>query len=436
MNSIINYLKERTINYFSRDKILHLTYKTAYKIKTINIYFCKIYYIVFLFFIFILVNYIIVNPLIGNSENKFSYGEFPNFNYFGKNGTLPNQNGSIIPYETIIDKHFPYPVYDVNKLIYGPAIVLNGIVISKNTTLDDLSLNRFGYLNTLNINSYPGQNENISFFTIQGNNYDNYGGFISPSLNYSGRYISLNIGNIIKIPDSAQVSVQMDIKGERNTYNIIFVNGRLQFEGWINNTLYKNISNNSSQIVDFNNLISLKGDKFQYLDNIKIYIEKGTKVNSFPLRIDFGRSTINTPGIIHKDDPSYVNGFIFTDIPISNKYSYIFQNWKLLQDLNQEFEVNSSHNYKIASNGWNIKEAKLTKDIITNSSHIVLKTERYVQLDTLSIPDFLTHLDLYQSLLFFGSSKDFLFIILILSVILICFPMNVTSFNPLKKYKR
>jgi hypothetical protein len=343
-----------------------------------------------------------------------------------KNEQSVDQKGSDFSLKLLSDKNYPYPVFLVDDLIKGPAIIYNGIAISKNASTANITFSKWGYPINLSSKILKWPNKNISFFNLTGIIGNSAAGFITPQLNYSGRYISLNVGSPIKYPESSQVSIKFDIKGESSIYHIVFVNGRLNYESWVNNTLYKKIPGNSNQLIDLVDLVSSKGDKFSYLSNIQITIEKGTIINSFPFRIDLGKSTLITPYVLDKGDTYYVSGYIFGDNIINTNYKYIFDDWKFLQTLNQEFKLNSSHSYKKASNGWIIKNITQTKNSnVSDDVSVNIKSEKNISMGEIPIFDLILHLDFYNSILHFNNSKDILFVLLIASIAL--------SFYPYKK---
>jgi hypothetical protein len=264
-------------------------------------------------------------------------------------------------------------------------------------------------------------NQNISFSSLEGNSSDGTG-FGVNSLNYSGRYIALNFGNIEKHPESNQITFNFHIQGEKDSYKIIYINGRAPSDGWINNTFYQYFPQTSSKLVDLVEIVSSVGDKFSYLDKIQINIERGTVIDLLTFKIDLGKTTINTPGVINENISYFVNGLVFKDKIISTKYHYLFQDWSFKQILNQEFEIESSNDYIIKSNGWKINEMNESKDIRTGKTIISLESERNVDSKQLPILDILQHINIYDSVMAIGSPKDILFIAVFTLIVLLFYP--------------
>jgi len=289
------------------------------------------------------------------------YGEPSEVTDLNQSGLMPNEIRTSISYETLLENNYPIPVQHVSKIIHGPAVVYEGTVISKNTSNDGVPLSKLIGGGSMELQQHEVPNQKISFSSLEGNSLDGTS-FGVDSLNYSGRYISLNFGNIEKHPESNQISFNFHIQAEKDTYKLILVNGRAYSDSWINNTFYQYIPQTSSKLVDLVEIVSSVGDKFSYLDKIQINIERGTLIDLLTFRIDLGKSTINTPGVINENISYFVDGLVFKDKIISTKYHYLFQDWSFKQILNQEFEIESSDDYIIKSIGWKINEMNESKD--------------------------------------------------------------------------
>jgi hypothetical protein len=340
-------------------------------------------------------------------------------------------------YGALIANNHPYPIQYVQKLEPGPVIVHDGIVISKNSQSEEIQFSKWGFPNNLDLYAFPGPNENITLLYIDGETANNSAGFMSSPLKNVERYFSMNFGSIHKYPETAQISIQLIVEGDSDEYNIIFVNGRLDYEGWLENTYYKKISSNSSHLVDLGELISLKGDRYSYVKQVNINIEKNTQIDIFQFRLDFGNSTLNTPALI-KDGQSYItNGQVFQGVPVSNEFKFLFDDWQFRQLLNQHFITNPSGNHTIATNSWNTIKLIETEDNATNNLHINLVSEKTFSLWDLPIFEVLMHLDIYDSLINFGSPKDILFVIIVVLLIVLVFrrdksiPVDIKSGNQL-----
>src|SRR4051794_29003084 len=125
-----------------------------------------------------------------------------------KNEQSFDQKGSDFSLKLLSDKNYPYPVFLVDDLIKGPAIIYNGIAISKNASTANITFSKWGHPINLSSEIFRWPNKNISFFNLTGIIGNSAAGFITPQLNYSGRYISLNVGSPIKYPESSQVSIK------------------------------------------------------------------------------------------------------------------------------------------------------------------------------------------------------------------------------------
>jgi hypothetical protein len=338
-------------------------------------------------------------------------------------------------YDALIANNYPYPIQFVQKLDPGPAIIHDGIAILKNSYSEDIQFKKWGFPNNLNLYNFPGPNENITLLYIDGETSDDTAGFMSVPLKYTERYFSMNFGSIFKYPETAQINVQLVTVGDKNEYNLNFVNGRLGYEGWLENNYYKKILSNSSHLVDLAELISLKGDRYSYVKQININVEKNTHVNIFQFRLDFGNSTLNTPALINDGQSYIVNGRVFQGVPVSNEFKFLFDDWQFRQILNQQFVTNPSDDHIIATNSWNTLKVIKPKDNATNNFLINLVSEKTFSLWDLPILTVIMHLDIYNSLINSGSPKDILFVITVVLLIVLVFrkgksiPINIKSGN-------
>jgi hypothetical protein len=351
------------------------------------------------------------------------YGETSEITGLNESSLLFKEIKNPISYYTLIEKNYPIPVQQVSKIIQGPTVVYQGIVISENTSNDQLILSRLTNEGDIELRQHELPNQKISFSSLEGNSSDG-ASFGMDSLNYSGRYVSLNFGNIEKSPESNQISFNFYIRAENSTYVLVLLNGRAPPDGWINNTLYEYLPlpYTYSKLVDLAKIVSSVGDKFSYLDKIQINVEKGTLIDLLTFRINLGKSTINTPGVIDDNGSYFVDGLIFKDKIISTKYHYIIQDWSLKQILDQKFEIDSDDDYIIKSNSWKINEMNEFIDNRTGKTIISLESERNVDLNQLPILEIIQHFDIYHSLMVIGSPKNILFIAVFMLIVLLFYP--------------
>lgn len=349
------------------------------------------------------------------------YGEASELTDSNHNGLAPNDSGTSISYERLLENNYPFPVQHVSRIIGAPILVFEGTVISKNTSNDLVPLSKLTRGGGISLGKHQVPNKNIFFNSLEGKS-PNGTSFGTDVLNYTGRYLSLNFGSIEKTPESNQITFNFHIHGKKGTYKLTLINGESYSNGWINNTFYQNIPQGSSRLIDLVEMASSVGDEFTYLDRIQINIEKGTQIDLLTFRIEFGKTTINTPGVINEDISYLVNGLVFKDKINSIKYYYLLQDWDLKQILNQEFVIESSDDFIIESNGWKINQMDEFKDNKTGKTIITIKSERNVKSKQISFPEILQHFSIYHSLMSVGSPKDILFIAVFAFVIFLFYP--------------
>jgi hypothetical protein len=349
------------------------------------------------------------------------YGEPSEVTDLNQSSLTPNKIRTSISYETFHENNYPFPVQHFRGIIHGPAMVYAGTVISKNTSNDLVPLSKLTSRGSMELQQHEVPDQNIYFTSLEGDSLDG-ASFGADSLNYSGRYISLNFGNIEKHPESNQISFVFHIKAEKGNYKLIFVNGRANSDSWNKDTFIQHLPQGSSKLVDLVKMVSSFGDKFKYLDKIQLNIEKGTLINHSAFRIDLGKSTINTPGVINENISYFVDGLIFKDKIISTKYFYLFQDGRFKQILNQEFEIESDDEYVVKDNGWKINEMKEFKDNRTGKTIVNLVSEKNVNSKPLPILDILQHINIYNSLMATGTPKDILFIAVFVLIVFLFYP--------------
>lgn len=80
-----------------------------------------------------------------------------------------------------------------------------------------------------------------------------------------------------------EISFDIYLNGTR----VVFVNGRVNQEGWINNVYYNRVELNSYNLLNLDNLLSLQRE----LHKIVIAFEKKQTVNPFDFTIGFYNDT-------------------------------------------------------------------------------------------------------------------------------------------------
>lgn len=343
---------------------------------------------------------------------------------------LLNKTKLISSYESLLSNNYPYPIRFVQNLQSGPAIIHDGIVILKNSKSEDIHFSEWGEVRNLNLYNFSGPNKNITLLYIEGSSPDYPSGFMSEPIRSSERYISLNFGSMNKDPETAQATIQLEIVGNKDKYYLDFVSGRLGYEGWRDNTFYKKITTNSSHLIDLDKFLSPKGDQYSYVEKINIIVEKDTQVDILQFRIDLGNSTVNTPAVLGEGKSYFVNGYSFQGVPLFNEYKYLFDDWKFKKVLSQGFMINESDpsvEHAIATNEWNIIEEIKSENNSSNTIYIKMLSEKTFSLWDLPILDVLAHLDIYNSVISFGSPQEILFVVVI--SILIVFALYNSSGN-------
>lgn len=424
---VIENVSERILIYFDSNSRYPVMRDEATNKKIINInYFnCKTGFTSIVIYIFVLFNCLLFVFSVQYFNIIHVYGQTSEVTFSNQSDRMPNESGNSTSYGTLVENLYPIPVQQVSKILHGPAVIYGGTVILKNTSNDRFLLNKLTKGGSMVLQQHEVPHHNISFNLMKGNSSDGTS-FGTDSLNYNGRYISLNFGKIVKYPKSNQISFNFYLQGEKGAYLLTLINGRAPPEGWINNTFYQHLPlpQTHSKLIDLAEIVSTVNDKYLYLDKIQINIEKGTLIDPLTFRIDLGKTTINTPGVINDNISFLIDGLIFKDKIMSTEYYYLFQDWRFKQILNQEFEIESDDDYIIESNGWKITNMNESKDPRTGKIILNLQSERYQDFNPLSILHILKHLNIYNSLMAIGSPQGVLFISIFLLMVLFFYPMS------------
>ncbi|CAN5807992.1 hypothetical protein BH23THE1_BH23THE1_26260 [soil metagenome] len=133
-------------------------------------------------------------------------------------------------------------------------------------------------------------------FTINGQTGNTSEGYYAFT-NFEGRYLSLTTGLINKSSQDqtrgeSQFTISFHIQGENQNYTLTFINGRINDEGWIDNTFYQKIAANSTKLINLPDLIEIRNDSYLSIDKITVTLEKDTVVKPASFNINMIRSSI------------------------------------------------------------------------------------------------------------------------------------------------
>lgn len=190
----------------------------------------------------------------------------------------------------------------VTHILYeGPTF---GLSTSTSVSCDDCSIRKIVPANTrqpeavTQINFFPWGNDNnmklavlstnaSPFYILKGSTGAGTAGFYSPSLNYKGNYLSLTLGNVNKTgsPSHSQVSFVFEIQGMKDEYRLSFVHGPLSILGWRNNTYYENINDDSTRIVNLEDLLSFNNDSYSHIEEAFILVQEQITLNPLEFKI-------------------------------------------------------------------------------------------------------------------------------------------------------
>lgn len=139
-------------------------------------------------------------------------------------------------------------------------------------------------------------NRGVFGYIVTGKVDNNPLGFASYQ-NFKGKYMSLVLGKVAKSSSNLtrgepQISIDFYLNGSRTNYQLVFINGRVNHEGWINNVYYNKLEPYSYRLVNLNNLLGLHGDQYLSLYRIVMTFEKKQTVNPFEFAIGLYNDTL------------------------------------------------------------------------------------------------------------------------------------------------
>jgi chitodextrinase len=247
---------------------------------------------------------------------------------------------------------FPSILEPISSVLQRNTYVTDGIVIMRNSSYSYIGFERWGLQNNLALDVFYKNNEVGEFYRLTGSTGNMPSGYISDELNYTGRYVSIFFGQIVKTPDR-QLSIALDVLGEKGRYKFFFINGYLNIMGLRGNNYYSKIIPNSSRLIDLIDIISGLNDRYIALEKIEINVQNNAQINKFEFRIDLGKSTVNTPILVPGGGSFYVIGHVLNEGPVLSNFRYLINNLELKKALDIRFNLKSNH-YKIVDSGWEI----------------------------------------------------------------------------------
>ncbi len=314
---------------------------------------------------------------------------------------LDSRGGSTLAYadsqnsddlSTRSDENFPY-LLDYSA-IFSNADVLN-IGVSNSTKHSIFVPWGTGNLSLGQVNN----EKNVAMLRIRGStNQDQSAGFILKNIDFKGDHILLTTGSVTKSRD-AQLSFTFTIKDGLRQYQLIFVHGPLNINGWKNTDYYQTISSNSSRLIDLKKLLSPYTQSFS-LEKITINVQRNTTISAdFRIDLDVVNSVSVNRGQLQHD-------------------RYIFHDLNTMRSVDLNFQT-LSDSFDIIDNGWTITDKKLSM----NNEGVTTVALSAKQISSGIPSNYLSNLDVGASLSNLGS-KDWLFLVVVLMPCLI-YPYKV-----------
>lgn len=203
------------------------------------------------------------------------------------------------------DLNVPLITTKAKGFIASSTYIVDGMVIEGDNKTTLPIMDPWGANNGLAItlsNRYETQ-----FFTLHGTTLGEPAGF-SSQLHYEGKHLSIIVGEVNKSKE-AYVSFSFKVQGEHDEYLAVFSFGPVTREGWVERNYYERINEFSSKLVDLENLLSSKSDKYSRILEFNIVVAENLAV-SMDFRLDLGKTTVNLPSTVSKSSWVFGNAGI------------------------------------------------------------------------------------------------------------------------------
>ena len=303
---------------------------------------------------------------------------------------------------------FPAIATHESAVIQNKSYVVDGLIMQTGSREAENSFIKWGTNNNLTLNKIQINDHIGDFLRVNGSSGNFPIGFVSQEKNYTGRYLSMFLGNVEKSRDF-QVSFAFDLKGLKNDYRLIFVNGPLNIAGWRGVTYYDSITANTSKLLDLTNMISSMGDSYISLKKITLVVQGNAMVKTFEFRIELGKTTLNPPTSVPGGGMFFVRGTTLNTDSLLNHSSYIINDLEIKKVVSMDFKVKSK-DYWVVGNGWQIDSQETQHTPSGSIVSVVAKkplSREYINSDAF------IHLDVLTSLLSLGT-RDALFLSILL----------------------
>ena len=98
-------------------------------------------------------------------------------------------------------KMFPSFSEPISSFLQRNTYVTDGVVIMRNSSFNYIGFEPWGIQNNLALDVFYKNKDVGEFYQLTGSTGSLPGGYISDELNYTGRYVSIFVGEIVKTPD-------------------------------------------------------------------------------------------------------------------------------------------------------------------------------------------------------------------------------------------
>lgn len=266
----------------------------------------------------------------------------------------------------------PSVSYAISGFLREQAILIQGLAVSNGAKMNVIEFYPLAKSNGMEgnqgIHPISINGGNLQLNELHENASNTAAVFSTNKLSYTGRYVSLVLGDVEKTPGK-QLTFSFIIHTNVGDYNLRFVNGPLNFYGWSQGVYYRSLRAQSSNLIDLSQIFGFNNKIEHELKAILIIVQKDTSIRSTLFGLSLGVATRSNSTILDGANQYYVDGNIerypsnYTDLAYTIHDGSIFKKMSfMIRDVPSSLKVNS--------NGWDV----INSQAFPSSEHAMKNT--------------------------------------------------------------
>jgi hypothetical protein len=325
---------------------------------------------------------------------------------------------------TISFSDVPSVSYAISGFLREQAILIQGLAVSNGAKMNVIEFYPLGQNDgnegNLGIHPISIKGGALQLNELHGNATNKSAVFSTSELSYKGRYVSLVLGDVEKTPGS-QLTFSFIIHTNLGDYNLRFVNGPLNLQGWWHRVYYGSLRAQSSNLIDLSQIFGFDNKIEHELKAIVVVVQKDTSIRSTLFGLSLGVATQSNSTLLDGANQYYVDGSIerypinYSDLVYTIHDASIFKKMSfMIRDVPSSLKVNS--------NGWNVINSQTFPSSEPDMKNtLILVAEKKTSLLN-SFPSVFLKFDIIGSLASMNQKDVLLVVIAIIS--LCCFMLQ------------